>query len=186
MKITKADVGRKVKLRDGGIGVIKSYYGCNDGMPVWILFKDRESCFTTDGHYWPNKNYSDNDAISFADLKIEAGKFYRSKCGKKVHVVGRSEDGKHWVVEALNGQECDANRLYRIGDDGNNIAGNDFWHVIEEWKESRRIVGWLNLDEDGCHSFYDSREEADEDKSSDRIACVKIDVTEGEGLEGSK
>ena len=41
---------------------------------------------------------------------------------------------------------------------------------------------WVNFDKDGCVSRYLSKSDADSDANSDRIACVEVTFTEGEGL----
>ncbi len=55
-----------------------------------------------------------------------------------------------------------------------------------EKKEPRRGELWINVDADGYRTVYDSREDADEEKAHDRIACVKAEWTEGQGLEGEE
>jgi hypothetical protein len=49
--------------------------------------------------------------------------------------------------------------------------------------EPKRIQGWLNIYSWGLGSLRDTREEADgQIGANERIACIPIDVAEGEGL----
>lgn len=58
--------------------------------------------------------------------------------------------------------------------------------LIEPWQEPVVHEGWINVHKlyTEMH-FYNDRENADADKNegdSERIACIKIKFTEGEGL----
>jgi hypothetical protein len=62
--------------------------------------------------------------------------------------------------------------------------------IIAEWVESKRINGWINLypsdTEMGVianNVINPSKELADKFAMPDRVACIEIDVLEGEGLE---
>lgn len=46
----------------------------------------------------------------------------------------------------------------------------------------KRVTGWANIYSWGMSSRYDTKAEADESASNGRIACIYIDVEEGEGL----
>ena len=46
----------------------------------------------------------------------------------------------------------------------------------------KRIKGWANIYPWGMSSRYDTKAEADESAGDGRIACIYIDVEEGEGL----
>lgn len=53
--------------------------------------------------------------------------------------------------------------------------------VIAPPAPSKRLKGWLNLYRESL-TRYDTREMADRRANGDRIACIEIDVEEGEGL----
>lgn len=49
--------------------------------------------------------------------------------------------------------------------------------------EPKRIRGWVNVYDEGRGCWrYDTKEEADRNAFGSRVACVYIDVAEGEGL----
>lgn len=65
-----------------------------------------------------------------------------------------------------------------------NLSTNlrDFYKLTEH-KEPKRVQGWMNVYDDGGNSsIFTSEEEARRNAISGRIACVYIDVPEGEGL----
>ena len=66
--------------------------------------------------------------------------------------------------------------------------------LVAEWVEPKRIKGWVNIYLSKlpggyeCGSFYRTKEEANHWKSykgGERVACLPVDVLEGQGLDGS-
>lgn len=45
-----------------------------------------------------------------------------------------------------------------------------------------RKVWWVNVYEKNQHVFYHTREDADANHTEDRIACLRIEYTKGDGL----
>jgi hypothetical protein len=61
------------------------------------------------------------------------------------------------------------------------------FHPDHEWRvEPEKIVRWLNLygnsENPVAGGFYDSKFEADQFAEPSRIACIRIEFEEGEGL----
>jgi hypothetical protein len=57
-----------------------------------------------------------------------------------------------------------------------------FDHPELEWRvKPRTSVRWLNVY--GSHFGYETKDDADVNAQDDRIACVRVEFTEGEGLE---
>jgi hypothetical protein len=67
MKITKKDIGRKVKDRFGSVLTIEEVYTNNYSYPVFLSSKER---VTTSGHYWQCETVSPLDIIEFVDEPI--------------------------------------------------------------------------------------------------------------------
>ncbi|MET4294738.1 hypothetical protein ABIB06_006571 [Bradyrhizobium sp. LB8.2] len=137
-------------------------------------------------------------------LKLEAGKYYRTRDGRKAFVgcVGNpfqqnqcEWDGAIGWVETNGG--CQYRESWR--EDGRAAAAtNHDLDLVAEWKEPKRIKGWVNVflltDKYGPNLGesitrpYATREEADKDVDrweTPRFACIEIDVLEGQGLDGS-
>jgi hypothetical protein len=98
-------------------------------------------------------------------MNIEIGKWYLVKpLGKKVLPVYRSR------------KNPDA--LMCIREDE-----TDMWYTAEdfvgEWKEPVKVEGWVNVQASGLLStIYVSRDQADKNATSHRIACVRVSGTE--------
>ena len=89
------------------------------------------------------------------------------------------------------------------GDDYLVGCGNDYWlyngfftacadspfDCVELIKKPKpktvKVDFWVNVDDDGSFEAHETKEIADDECHSDRIACINIrrTVTEGEGLE---
>ena len=119
------------------------------------------------------------------DLKIEAGKCYRTRDGRKAYVVyaGPTDDTLKGLVQHEHGPILHC--WYPEGC----IAppqGKQNHDLISEWKEPRKGEVWVNVYayEDGTVAVYahDSKEDAD-GCGGDRTALLgPIPWTEGEGL----
>lgn len=133
------------------------------------------------------------DAVARADseLKLEAGKYYRTSNGRKAYVA------------AINMMLPDCEELRTVGyipyEDGNGVIPTIWWSngqasnspsLIAEWVEPKRIKGKMFIFETniGVHGSYIC---ADPDKKpglpigAKPLACIEIDVLEGQGLDGS-
>lgn len=113
---------------------------------------------------------------------IDKNKQYRTRDGREVRIYatdGHPELTVHGAVKLEDGWEvCGWRSDGRLG--GYTITDSD---LIEVKPRIKREV-WVNVYPDTEGVFCYSKEEADRQATSDRIACVKltIDVEEGEGL----
>jgi len=134
------------------------------------------------------------------NIKLEAGKFYQTRDGRKAFVAALVENpfGETESIYVARGYINDKNvergwtasGIWYVGEDNKN-------DLIAEWTEPKRIKGWLNISSQataspGYHSFqcthiFKTRELADQfaNNVGPRIACIEIDVLEGQGLDGS-
>jgi hypothetical protein len=130
------------------------------------------------------------------DFKITKPGFYKARNGEKIEVVGRAANGR-WVGLDARGSPTaySDDGIYRP-EWGNNKCQND---LVAEWVEPKRIKGWLAIGVKGereaglsaiCGNIGLTQEDAT--NSFNRIfakyspvACIEIDVAEGQGLDGS-
>ncbi len=142
-------------------------------------------------------------------LTLEAGKYYRTRGGKKVFVAALSlfDDQADHPVAVIIGNEDVEGELQWYAPSGkyNAYHGGDLEEdLVAEWVEPKRIKGWLNIygmphsklgslpkaDAYAGTSLHPSREIADTASLNGfqfqglRIACIEIDVLEGHGLNG--
>jgi len=68
----------------------------------------------------------------------------------------------------------DGNIVTLLGN-GESVDGE---YVVVDAPEEREV--WVNLDEDGYSASFRDREQADRFANSDRIACQRFVITEGE------
>lgn len=144
--------------------------------------------------YKANGNHCDrtpchNDIVSAVSEapKIEAGKFYRTHDGKKAFVGAQRPEQFNGLSEqcGFSGFVDGLDYVIAWKADGSAVESYSNLSLVAEWVEPKRIKGWLNIDADGLVWLEKNREEADKDACDDRIACIEIDVLEGQGLDGS-
>lgn len=123
------------------------------------------------------------------DLTLEAGKYYRTRAGRKAYISGINPfpDGSH--IRAIG-------VIVDSGVKGWNMCGayslssDHAFDLVAEWFEPKRIKRAINFYRDGSLVSHPDRASADSgarDLDSgkfdpDRIACIEIDVEEGHGL----
>lgn len=117
-----------------------------------------------------------------SNLKLEAGKYYRTSRGAKVFIIGKVDGRDNWIGQAINGgfnEDCVL--IYRAD---RTCSANDMWNkLVAEWVEPKRIQGWLAITSDYADAkICETREEAIRAFAGEPSACIKIDVLEGEGL----
>ena len=98
-------------------------------------------------------------------MKIEKGKFYRTRCGDKVEVLKIDADGRFPVIGCIGNKtpDCftDDGRWY----DNDENDENDDNDLIAEWTEPVEIpwsdyptwCKWVAMDDDGEWYCYDSK-----------------------------
>jgi len=130
-------------------------------------------------------------------LTLEPGKYYRTRDGRRAFLTTtinnnpfRSDgDGRYPVSGFIEGDG--RNDWSASGEFYENGMNNHNGDLIAEWVEPKRIKGWLNInrplgaecgDVASTGNVWASKEHADVCASERRIACIEIDVLEGEGL----
>lgn len=114
---------------------------------------------------------------------IDINKKYRTRDGREVRIYATDGGGPYMVHGAIrlpnfwSPTNWDENGLYKAG----GFVLHDY-DLIEVRPRHKRTV-WLNVYEKSI-SHWDSKELAADRASSDRIACIKVelDFEEGEGL----
>lgn len=122
-------------------------------------------------------------------MKLEAGKYYRTRGGRKAYVaaVGCPFCGPDTCSTALGWIE-EKSLSTDWSEDGKYSPIEDRSEdLISEWVEPKkvRVRGWINVYANSDYSsISSSREAADRNADPYRIACIEIDreVEEGEGL----
>lgn len=131
-------------------------------------------------------------------LTLEAGKYYRTRGGKKVFIVGQNpfdtlEDDVEFPFGGfVQGNSGDTLEWFR--EDGvHGVRVGGALDLVAEWVEPKRIKGWVNFYIDTYQlkenhvRVFETREAADDTigvLEGKRIACIEIDVLEGHGLNG--
>lgn len=115
-------------------------------------------------------------------MKIEVGKFYKTRGGQKVRVYaidgnntphcihGATQSPYGWVMYTWQFDGC----YYKgyFGDDD----------IVAEWRDPIKLEGWINIYKSGSSEFHKSKSVADFHACKERLACKYICVEEGEGL----
>jgi len=110
-------------------------------------------------------------------MKLEVGKFYKTRDGRKAEVVYINESlaEQHQVVIYLEGSTCVSfckiDGVYSAG----YRCGKD---LISEWKEPVRVCGWFNVypGEDGFELYhFRTKEEAEKVAGLAIIGQIYID-----------
>lgn len=108
---------------------------------------------------------------------IEMGKQYRTGHGDDVRIL--CTDGPE-PCPVIGYRLPDGEPLRWTANGAFRIDGIDSEYDLIEVKP--KIVRWLNLySHTGC--VHQSREQADDGADDNRIACIRIEFEEGEGLE---
>lgn len=135
---------------------------------------------------------------TMTDLKIEAGKCYRTRDGNQGYPVFRDEDGRwHGTViwHAGGGKAVSYNCIW---DDGGCVPSRgepcDDFDLISEWKEPRKGEVWVAAfddglsERDGAVKFVTFRTEAEAKAAwfcGEKAFAIKgVTLTEGQGLTG--
>ena len=114
-------------------------------------------------------------------MMIDINKKYRTRDGHPVELVTTSGRGK-WPVWGYIGDDTNIMRWTIDGSDGH-TTGTTRSSVKNDLVEVKpKRVLWLNVYSDGDSVSHESREDADIRSLDGRIACLKIEFEEGEGL----
>lgn len=119
-------------------------------------------------------------------LKIEAGKFYKTRDGQKACVafIGNPLDAR--CVDQAFGFASRAYGVISWSLDGKSLVqGTQEWDLVEEWVEPAKGALWLHLVRRECGKVgtYWDRERRDSPHFTGKLLAVKqVTITEGEGM----
>ena len=113
--------------------------------------------------------------------KFEIGSQWKTRGGWRAFVVSKLASGGFGAWH--DGVPQDA---YHTPDGvTGNIGGGVFDSnndLIEPWKDHIVHESWINIYRQLCSRMHSTKDYADKVSAGDRIACIKIKFTEGDGL----
>jgi len=131
-------------------------------------------------------------------LTIEAGKYYRTRSGRTAFVAAvtlpNPNTGENRIYPALGYIEG-RDETWKLS--GANMSGRTHDDdLVAEWVEPKRIKGWISVAGNiskhdpiidgklyaGSLTIWPTRQEAIEGSTGALLACIEIDVLEGDGL----
>lgn len=108
-------------------------------------------------------------------MKIEAGRWYKTRNGEKRYCVGRSPAGTPWVLVDEFG------RVNRYWEDGRYyVDQRDPYDIIDEWREPETYTVYVHRNKSGGTAFASAQYS---DTEYWQLVAITT-VTEGTGLEG--
>jgi hypothetical protein len=119
---------------------------------------------------------------------IEMNKKYKTRDGQEVRILMVNGGGEYPVIGARKDGEFWEEASWSMEGNfyTNEEDGRDLLEVQEE------VTGWVNIypadnrkDQPGVgleYTFKASREQANKDAASGRVACIQITYTKGQGL----
>lgn len=194
-KFNNDSVGKEYRRRDGKTVTIARYDGSS--MPVM----DSEGFW-----HWPNgKTYSDQEHMTdlvecLTALKIECGKFYRTRHGAKAYVqsfdAGTIADRKIFPFKGqIHYPEGLVSTITWTSEGKQCVGSASGADLVAEWtNEPVRAKGWVVVKHhpgisEGTFTvisdIHNTREAAIEEsglRSGDKFACIEISAVQGEGL----
>lgn len=115
-------------------------------------------------------------------MKIEIGKFYRTRDGRKARIYA-VDAGEPYPVHGgykITSGKWDNESWTILGNVNDQHVGRDL-DLVSEWQELCTGTVWLNVYP--CDAIaYRDKDIADRCRGADLLACIKVDWTEGEGL----
>jgi hypothetical protein len=113
-------------------------------------------------------------------MKIEAGKKYRTREGMVAVVTCINAPGEWPIVGYIMDRgEAYCAAIWR--EDGRREPSTEMPHdLISEHREKK--VGWVNIYATSHPQLLGSKEDADDMAEMGRIACIRIEYEDGEGL----
>jgi len=119
--------------------------------------------------------------IERTPMKLEAGKYYKTRNGLKAYVEFIRQDSPFGdylteypatgFIENLGEQMWKTNGEFSVP--------NDYeLDLISEWRELVKISGWVNVSDIFTSGLYKTKEEADSCAGQSRIACIYVSGVE--------
>jgi hypothetical protein len=127
-------------------------------------------------------------------MKLEVGKFYRTRDGRKIEILREADlYYGHRFVALMTPRETGKGLIVTsYAEDGTYsvLAAKDpsSCDIVAEWREPAKVCGWINFYQDGAGggTVYSSRDEADRAATVTsafskypRIACIYVSGEEG-------
>lgn len=112
------------------------------------------------------------------------GKAYKMRNGEKVVFVGENPFNIKWPLVFVMTDGTLSHNFY----DGSYASTPNQPHkydIIGEWlPEPKKIKRWVNIykHDEACTHAFNTKQKCDNVRNTDRIACIPIEFTEGEGL----
>ncbi|TBG41875.1 hypothetical protein ELG77_08880 [Rhizobium leguminosarum] len=196
INITKADIGRKVRMSDGKTLTIEGWDDEDRILPVHLggsVYRKTDGGTLIDGLAHISAFIESEDMNDKQSLTLEVGKYYRMRNGRKAIVTCDSganpfggEDDKFPLNGYADGFEAGICWTAK----GKTSGWNSECDIIGAWVEPQRIMGWLAIcSADNGQIIYPGRQMHPTaaialEANPNAIACIEIDVLEGAGLEG--
>ena len=110
--------------------------------------------------------------------KFKIGSQWKTRGGWRAVIVG--QDGSACPVNVWHSDSDRTECHFSSG--ALELTSDNASDLMEPWTEPEKGTVWVNIYDDGS-VVHTSRPDADEGSNSARLACVKVDWLEGEGLE---
>ena len=117
------------------------------------------------------------------ETKFKVGMKCKNGLGHDARIICTDLEGEYPIVAAITIKSIEKIELFT--NNGEYIVDGSLKSLKEHnlILPKKRITGWLNVYEKDVGFLCSSREEAEKEVAKNRIACIKIDVEEGEGLD---
>lgn len=113
------------------------------------------------------------------EMNFEVGQMWRNRLGQKVMIV-EVDIQDPWPVKGYNYSNRKINEFGADGGYDVSWVDNDF-DLVKEWGDPKTGVKYINVYYSGDFgSGEPTREKADEIASPSRLACVRVEWTEGQ------
>ena len=111
---------------------------------------------------------------------FDPSKAVRTRGNKRVRIIATDINNDGWPIGALVTEDDGREVFYKYTVDGRRTLSSIHSYDLINIPEKRTV--WVNIYECGHCSYYSTSHRAFENALSSRIACVKVEFEEGEGL----
>jgi len=112
---------------------------------------------------------------------IDTSKPVQTRCGLPARIICTNLLGLHSLAVAVKDKNTDYESIIRTDEYGR-LGGCDVEDVYDIVNVPEKHVRWANIYPGTFANTYQTQEEADNGAASYRIACIRIEFEEGEGL----
>ena len=115
--------------------------------------------------------------------KFDPTKPVQTRDGRKARIIATDAVDPIYPIVALVTQKAGEERPERYTSTGRYYSDGDILRPTDLVNVPEKHVRWVNVYPDrNCRTVYGARYGADAGASDDRIACIRIEFEEGEGL----